>query len=193
MYNTFSLKCSFEVLNHIIIMNWAYPRTQEQIELLYWTPEAWEIEFRYKTMYMKILVNWFLLGDQEAGPTDQAARPDPWQGAAHTEEGLQLQVFIKFKDLVETKSTPLCAATWRKSAPRQLGARRDRLGGCQTSLSRKPSCLLQVWAGHEDVNIKVQKVIACKWKCWWQWYLSSYTSGKMLEGGVCLTLTAHMI
>ena len=130
-------------------------------------------------MYMKILVNWFLLGDQEAGPTDQAAWPDPWQGAAHTEEGLQLQVFIKFKDLVETKSTPLCAATWRKSAPRQLGARRDRLGGCQTSLSRKPSCLLQVWAVHEDVNIKVQKVIACKWKCWWQWYLSSYTSGKM--------------
>ena len=97
MYNTFSLKCSFEVLNHIIIMNWAYPRTQEQIELLYWTPEAWEIEFRYKTMYMKILVNWFLLGDQEAGPTDQAAWPDPWQGAAHTEEGLQLQVFIKVK------------------------------------------------------------------------------------------------
>ena len=108
MYHTFSLKCSFEVLNHIIIMNWAYPRTQEQIELLYWTPEAWEIEFRYKTMYMKILVNWFLLADQEAGPTDQAAWPDPWQGAAHTEEGLQLQVFIKFKDLVQTKST-LCS------------------------------------------------------------------------------------
>ena len=111
MYNTFSLKCSFEVLNHIIIMNWAYPRTQEQIELLYWTPEAWKIEFRYKTMYMKILVSWFLLGDQEAGPTDQAAWPDPWQGAAHTEEGLQLQVFIKFKDLVDLvdcKST-LCS------------------------------------------------------------------------------------
>ena len=111
MYNTFSSKCSFEVLNHIIIMNWAYPRTQEQIELLYWTPEAWEIEFRYKTMYMKILVNWFLLGDQEAGPTDQAAWPDPWQGAAHPEEGLQLQVFIKFKDLVDLvdfKST-LCS------------------------------------------------------------------------------------